>query len=141
MTTTDQQKGGATNETSRLKAFNERLKSIFFPGVKFTEEEEMIMKIIYKLLDAPGTVKITPREGPYYLVNANLHYSLYVDYGEVKVVNTVDSLKTSINQQVTEAMRQAIDKSVMQDANLAKASMFDNSISILTKVEEKLSKV
>lgn len=135
-TVKDQEKDGATS--SRLKAFNERLKNIFFPGVKFNEEEEMIMKIIYKLLEAPGTIKITPREGPYYLVNANLHYSLFVGGGEVKVVNTVDSLKTSISMVVEEAMRKAIDESVLQDAKLVKATMFDSSISILMKVEEKL---
>ena len=128
----------AEHTKTRLGAFNERLKSMFFPGVKFSPEEEMVMKIIYKLLEAPGTIKLTPHDGPFYLVNADLHYSLSVDYNEVVIVNTVDSLSMNVAQLTGEAMRKAINESVLQDAKLIKAAMFDSKISILKRVEDRV---
>ena len=50
----------ATGLDTPLKKFNERLRDLFHPGIKLNPQEETVMNIIYKILNAPGTTKITP---------------------------------------------------------------------------------
>lgn len=121
-----------------LKKFNERLRDFFHPGIKLNEQEETIMNIIYKILEAPETEKITPRGGPYYLVNTDIHYFVRVGCGTVSIVNTVDSVSRDCTEQFTSYIWEAIDRSVKKDIDLIESTTFRNGMKILDKISEKL---
>ena len=124
--------------STKLKSFNARLREIFFPGIKLSPEDEVVMNIIYKILNASGTTKITPLQGPYYLINPTLHYYVRVGYGNVTVVNTVDSISRSLDQGTEEFMKKAIQQSVLRDVEIIEKTMFNNNLTILERIESKL---
>lgn len=123
-----------------LKRFNERLRDLFLPGIKLTPQEETIMNIIYKILGAPGTVKITPTGGAYYLINADLHYYVRVGAGNITIVNSVDSIVRHCPLQVSDFAQKAIDRSIVVDVDLIEKTIFHNEMDILKKIEDKLPK-
>lgn len=121
-----------------LKKFNERLRDIFSPGIKLNPQEETIMNIIYKILGAPGTIKMTPRDGAYYLINTDLHYYVKVGDGIITIVNSVDSIVRHCPQMVSEFAQKAISRSVAKDVDLIEKTLFHNEMDILKKIENKL---
>lgn len=123
---------------SGLKKFNERLRDIFLPGIKLNPQEETIMNIIYKILGAPGTVKMTPPGEAYYLINTDLHYYVRVRSGSITIVNSVDSIVRHCPDAVSEFARKAIDRSVAKDVDLIEKTLFHNEMNILKKIEEKI---
>lgn len=123
---------------SGLKKFNERLRDIFSPGIKLNPQEETIMNIIYKILGAPGTTKITPSGGPYYLINADLHYYVRVANGSITIVNSVDSIVRHCPDMVSDFAQKAISRSVAKDVDLIEKTLFHNEMDILKKIEAKL---
>ena len=122
-----------------LKKFNERLRDLFHPGIKLNPQEETIMNIIYKILNAPGTTKITPvRERAYYLINSDLHYYVRIGNGTISIVNSVDSVVRHVSMNVSDFAKEAIDRSVSKDVNLIEKTLFHNEMDILKKIENKL---
>lgn len=121
-----------------LKKFNERLRDLFHPGIKLAPQEETIMNIIYKILNAPGTTKITPIGKTYYLINPDLHYYIRVGYGSITIVNTVDSIVRHVPATVSDFAQEAIDRAVAKDVDLIEKTLFHNEMEILKKIEGKL---
>lgn len=122
-----------------LKKFNERLRDLFHPGIKLNPQEETIMNIIYKILNAPGTTKITPAgDKAYYLINPELHYYVRIGYGTISIVNSVDSVVRHIPANVSDFAKEAIDRSVGKDVDLIEKTLFHNELEILKKIENKL---
>lgn len=123
---------------SGLKRFNERLRNLFVPGVKLNPQEETIMNIIYKILEAPGTTKLTPRGEATYLINSNLHYYVRIGCGSITIVNSVDSIVRHCPEMVTNFAQEIVDKSLKNDVELIEKTLFRNEMNILQKIEEKL---
>lgn len=127
-----------SNQDGAIKKFNQKLRELFHPGIKLAPQEEVIMNIIYKILGAPGTVKITPVGNPYYLINSNIHYFVRIDNQKVTVVNTVSSISRDLTMQVAEFMREAIFRDVLKDADIYEKTIFSNEMAILNKITEKI---
>ena len=129
----------ATGLDAPLKKFNERLRYLFHPGIKLNPQEETVMNIIYKILNAPGTTKITPAgEKAYYLINTDLHYYVRVGCGTISIINSVDSVVRHVPISVSDFAKEAIDRSVDKDVDLLKKTLFHNEMDILKKIESKL---
>lgn len=121
-----------------LKKFNDRLRDLFQPGIKLNPQEETIMNILYKILGAPGTIKVTPVGGAYYIINAELHYYVRIGVGSITIVNSVDSIVRHCPVQVSEFAMKAVDRVVAQDVDLIEKTLFHNEMNILKKIEQKI---
>lgn len=137
-TTTTTNQTTESNQDGAIKKFNQKLREIFHPGIKLAPQEEVIMNIIYKILGAPGTIKITPAGHPYYLINSDIHYFVRIDNQKVTVVNTVSSISRDLPFQVAEFMREAIFRDVLKDADIYEKTIFSNEMAILNKITEKI---
>lgn len=141
MTTTDQLllQDIDQPEIKQVKSFNQRLRELFLPGTKkFSEQEEVLINIIYKLLASPDTLKFTPHTGAYYLANDKLHYYVRVGFGNVTLVNTVDSVVRDTTANFTDFVRNIIDKEVEKDTQTLDRVIFGRDLHILKKVEERV---
>lgn len=127
-----------SGQDSGLKKFNERLRDMFHPGIKLNPQEETIMNILYKILNAPGTIKITPPSGSYYVINSDLHYYVRVAVGNITIVNSVDSIVRAVPAAVSDFAQEAIDRSVYKDVDLIEKTLFHNEMEILNKIAQKL---
>lgn len=137
MTTTTNQMTDSSQDGA-IKSFNQRLREIFHPGIKLSPQEEAIMNILYKILGTPGTIKVTPRVGDYYIVNSNIHYFVKITPRRVLVVNTTDSISRNITETVAAFMQEAVDREIQKDVDMLEKTIFSNEMSILNKITEKI---
>lgn len=121
-----------------LRKINEKLKNLFIPGVKLTPQEETVMNIIYKILEAPGTVKLTPWGKATYLINMDLHYYVRIGYGSIAIVNSTDSVVRHCPVSVSEFAQDIVNRSLDKDVDVVEKTLFHSEMSILKKIEEKL---
>ena len=128
------------SEIKQVRTLNQRLRDLFMPGTKkFTEQEEVLISVIHKLLEAPGTLKFTPLNGPYYLANDDLHYYVRIGFGNMTVVNTIDSIVRDTTANFSDFVRNVIDKAVERDTQLLDRIIFGRDMNILKKVEERVT--
>lgn len=133
MTTTQE-----SNQDGAIKTFNQKLRELFHPGIKLDPQEEAIMNILYKILGAPGTVKVTPRIGDYYLANPNIHYFVKISPRRVTIVNTTDSISRNIPDAVAAFMQEAVDREIQKDVDMLEKTIFSSEMTILNKITEKI---
>lgn len=126
-------------EQSVLDKINQRLRDMFLPGTKLSSQEEILMNIVYKILNASGTIKMTPPGGEYFLINYPLHYFVKIQGGRINIVNTVDSVVRDCSAGFEMAVKKAIDEALCRDIEKLDSTVFNNEIKLLEKMELKVS--
>lgn len=126
-------------DSGTKKGFNDKLKEFLYPRTKLNCQEEALMEIIVKILNAPGTIKITPpREKPYFLVNKELKYCVKVDYSVITVVNATDTIVRHVSLPVSDFARETVEKSVLKDMESAEQALFQDEMKILKNIADRL---
>lgn len=125
-------------QSSVLNKINQKLRDFLLPGTKLLPQEETIMNIIYKIMNAPGTVKLTPRSGIYYLLNDQMHYFVRVQDNRVSIINSVDTVVKDCSSVFADFARRAIEESLERDLEKLDVILFDNESKLLKKIESKL---
>jgi len=122
-----------------LSKINQGLRNIFLPGIKLEPQEETIANIIYKILEAPGTQKITPGTGNCYLINAKLHYYVKISPVRIYIINSVDSVVRDCRETFTSFLCKIIYNAVDKDVEVLEDTLFRNEIKLLEKIESKVN--
>lgn len=129
----------SVKEQSTLNRINQKLRDWLLPGTKLTLQEETIMNIIYKILNAPGTVKLTPRNEGCYLINHPMHYYVKIQGGRVFIVNSVDSIVKDCSTVFEEYAYRAIEESLSRDIEKINNTLFNSEMKLLEKIESKVN--
>ncbi len=128
-----------TEEQNILARLNQRLRDKIFPGTKLNSEEETIMNIVYKILNAPGTVKVAPRgTDTYYLVNDGYHYYVRLRGISLIIVNTVDSIERLCTPGFADYLTRVLDQEIKKDADKLDNRLFNRLSALYEKMSDKI---
>lgn len=122
-------------QQSTLDRINQKLRDFFMPGTKLSSQEETIMNIIYKILNAQGTIKLTPRIGPYYLINHNIRYYVRIEGNSVTIKSPLESVTKNCSSNFVDYVERAIDQSINRDVEKFEDSLFNAELEILKRME------
>lgn len=129
-----------TEEQNILARLNQRLRDKIFPGTKLNSEEETIMNIVYKILNAPGTVKVAPRgTGTYYLVNDGYHYYVRLRGNSLIIINTVDSVERLCTPGFVDYLTSVLDQEIKKDADKLDNRLFNRLSALYEKMSDKIA--
>lgn len=101
-----------TGDMSKTHRFFCKIRDIFNPNIKLLEQEDILRGILDKLIHSEDTIIYTPLNGPWYLINDEMHYSMRIGQGSVTVVNTVHTVSRDVPVGVTDLFRAIIDEVV-----------------------------
>lgn len=133
------QKTTTTNQVSVISSFINSVKRLFSREYTRSVREDWIYNIILKILDAPGTVKLTPSGDDYYLANSNYGYYVRINYQKMDIVCGNTTIAEPCTAGFIESVKEDIRKAVLVDVKAIEEKIDNQGTLILKKLDDTIA--